>query len=69
MNLVMVFWSPCIRKPSRLALNAKGLRVFRKIEVPVWFRGHQVGEFEADILVEEVSLTGVEGSSRPRLGT
>jgi GxxExxY protein len=34
------------------ALRAKGLAVCRKIEVPVWFRGEKVGDFEADVLVE-----------------
>ena len=43
-------------KAFELALTSKGLRVFRKIEVPVWFRGYKVGEFEADILVEECLL-------------
>ena len=35
-----------------LALNAGGISVRRKIEVPVWFRSSRVGDFEADMLVE-----------------
>jgi hypothetical protein len=35
-----------------LALNAIGIDVHRKIEIPVWFRRTQVGDFEADMLVE-----------------
>ena len=44
------------QKALELALASRGLRVFRKIEVPVWFRGQKVGDFEADILVEECLL-------------
>ncbi|MCM3903112.1 MAG: GxxExxY protein [Pyrinomonadaceae bacterium] len=50
------FLESVYQKSFELALRSKGLRVFRKIEVPVWFRGHQVGEFEADILVEKCLL-------------
>lgn len=32
------------------------LRVFRQIDIPVWFRGHQVGNFSADMLVENCVL-------------
>lgn len=50
------FLESVYQKSFELALSSKELRVFRKIEVPVWFRGHQVGDFEADILVEECVL-------------
>ena len=50
------FLESVYQKSFELALASKGLRVLRKIEVPVWFRGHQVGDFEADILVEECVL-------------
>ncbi len=49
------FLESVYQKALELAL-ARGLRVFRKIEVPVWFRGQKVGDFEADILVEECLL-------------
>lgn len=35
-----------------VALRAAGLRAESKIQIPVYFRSHVVGEFEADILVE-----------------
>jgi GxxExxY protein len=44
------------QKAFELALTSRGILVLRKIEVPVWFRGHQVGDFEADILVEKCVL-------------
>lgn len=43
-----------------IALEAKGLRVCCKIDVPVWFRGKQVGNFEADVLVDNCLLLELE---------
>jgi GxxExxY protein len=39
-----------------IALNEKGLRVEQQVEVPVWFRGGQIGTFYADLLVEGVVI-------------
>ena len=39
-----------------LALESVGLNVCSRISIPVWFRGTQVGHFEADILVETCVL-------------
>ncbi len=39
-----------------LALEMKGLKVCSRVDIPVWFREHQVGHFEADILVENCVL-------------
>jgi GxxExxY protein len=39
-----------------LALETKGLKVCSRVAIPVWFRGHQVGHFEADVLVENCVL-------------
>ena len=36
-----------------LALREAALHVDRQIPVPVWFRGRKVGEFRADVLVDE----------------
>ena len=35
-----------------IALSSAGIKVRRKIEIPVQFRGQRVGNFEADMLVE-----------------
>lgn len=43
-------------KSLELALNSSGLEARRKIEIPVTFRGHTVGEFEADMLVNKCVL-------------
>jgi GxxExxY protein len=39
-----------------LALETVGLKVCSRIDIPVWFRGHQVGTFEADMMVENCVL-------------
>jgi GxxExxY protein len=39
-----------------LALEAAGLKVCSRVAIPVWFRDHQVGHFEADVLVENCVL-------------
>ena len=39
-----------------LALQSVGLNVCSGVAIPVWFRGHQVGYFEADVLVETCVL-------------
>ncbi len=36
-----------------IALVEKGLCVRTQIEVPPWFRGHKVGDFSADMLVQD----------------
>ena len=46
------FLESVYEKSLELALNAIGIDVRRKIEIPVWFRRNQVGDFEADMLVE-----------------
>jgi len=39
-----------------LALESVGLNVCSRVAIPVWFRGHQVRHFEADVLVESCVL-------------
>jgi GxxExxY protein len=39
-----------------IALRQAGLATNRQIALPVWFRGHKVGEFRADLLVENSVL-------------
>ena len=39
-----------------LALEMVGLHVCSRVSIPVWFRGTQVGHFEADILVDNSVL-------------
>src|ERR1044072_3272047 len=39
-----------------VALEMVGLNVSSRVSIPVWFRGTQVGHFEADILVDNSVL-------------
>ena len=39
-------------KSLAIALRDKGIEVFQQVSIPVWFRGTQVGDFDADLLVE-----------------
>lgn len=39
-----------------LALESTGLKVCSRVDIPVWFRGCQVGSFIADLLVENCVL-------------
>ena len=50
------FLESVYQKSLILALKDSGLIVQSPIEIPVWFRGHQVGEFEGDVLVEKCVL-------------
>jgi GxxExxY protein len=47
----------CIYEESlAIALHEAGLTANRQIPLPVWFRGHKVGELRADVLVENSVL-------------
>ena len=39
-----------------LALGTAGLEVRREVEIPVWFRGKLIGDFRADLVVEEAVI-------------
>ena len=39
-----------------IALTEKGLKVEQQIPIPVWFRGQRVGDFVADLLVENTVI-------------
>ena len=45
-----------------VALESAGLNVCSRVDVPVWFRGHQVGQFQADILVEKCVLLALKAA-------
>lgn len=35
-----------------IALRDKGCEVLQQVDIPVWFRSRQVGDFDADLLVD-----------------
>ena len=50
------FLESVYQKSLGVALASTGLKVCSPVEIPVWFRGHRVGDFEGDILVENCVL-------------
>jgi len=50
------FLESVYQKSLVIALNATGLHVCSPVEIPVWFRGIRVGNFEGDVLVENSVL-------------
>lgn len=50
------FLESVYQKSLILALTEAGLVVHSPIDIPVYFRGHQVGAFEADVLIEKCVL-------------
>ena len=39
-----------------IALREKGLEVQQQIAIPVWFRNSQVGDFDADVMINRLVL-------------
>ncbi|HVS20721.1 MAG TPA: GxxExxY protein [Pyrinomonadaceae bacterium] len=50
------FLESVYERSLEIALNSLGLKVCRQIQIPVWFRGHSVGDFTADMLVADCIL-------------
>jgi GxxExxY protein len=50
------FLESVYQKSLVLALEEAGLAVCSRMDIPVWFRGHQVGQFEGDLLVDQCVL-------------
>ena len=50
------FLEAVYHKSLVIALREEGLSVQSQIDIPVWFRGHQVGGYVGDILVEKCVL-------------
>jgi GxxExxY protein len=51
-------------KGMEIALAEDGLRVEREVPVAVYFRGHRVGNFRADMIVESVVLLEFKAGDR-----
>lgn len=50
------FLESVYRKALKLSLEAKGLKVEAEVPVPVFFRGTNVGDFRADLVVSQLVL-------------
>jgi hypothetical protein len=63
------FLESVYQKSLCLALVSAGLEVCSPVVIPVWFRGHQVGHFEGDILVEKCLLLELKAVRGAGFGT
>ena len=43
-----------------IELRAKGFEALRQVAIPVWFRGEQVGDFDADVMVNRLVLLEIK---------
>jgi len=50
------FLESVYQKCLGISLEETGLRVLSEVAIPVWFHGRQVGNFAADMLVENIVL-------------
>ncbi len=50
------FLESVYRRAMKLSLEAKGLKVEAEVPVPVFFRGKNVGDFRADLVVNQLIL-------------
>jgi GxxExxY protein len=58
------FLESVYEEAMKMALEAKGLTVKQQVPVPVWFRGKKIGNFEADLVINNlviVELKAVKG--------
>jgi len=47
-----------------VAFEAMGIKAAREVSLPVWFRGSKIGQYFADILVDEKVLLELKASRR-----
>jgi len=45
-----------------MALEESGLTAAREVPVPVWFRGRKIGQYYADVIVEDLVLLELKAS-------
>jgi GxxExxY protein len=57
------FLETVYRNAMQIALTEAGLVVQREFPIPVWFRGQEVGQFRADLLVEKFVLLELKAVS------
>jgi GxxExxY protein len=57
------FLESVYERSLHIALSSMSLKVCNQIEIPVWFRGSQVGDFSADLLVEDCVLIELKAAS------
>jgi GxxExxY protein len=60
------FLESVYQNAMEIALRHAGLKVEREVPIPVLFRGRDVGNFKADLLVEDCVVVGTEDRSSNR---
>ena len=45
-----------------IALTQNGVKAIRQQALPVWFRGRQVGDFRADLVVSDAVIVGLKAA-------
>jgi GxxExxY protein len=50
------FLESVYQRSLAIALESAGLGVRAEVKIPVWYRGHRVGQFEGDLLVNDLIL-------------
>jgi len=50
------FLESVYQRSLAMALQASGLEARSRVKIPVWFRGQRVGQFEGDLLVNNLIL-------------
>ena len=45
-----------------IALTQNGIKAIRQQALPVWFRGRQVGDFRADLVVSDAVIVGLKAA-------
>ena len=54
-----------LRRAMAIAIRERGLAVEEEKQLPVWFRGHQIVKFRADLIVQSCVI--VEVKARPAI--
>jgi GxxExxY protein len=59
------FLESVYKKSMLIALAERGLRAEEESRISVWFRGQCVGDFRADLLVDQVIIVELEAGRAP----
>jgi len=58
------FLESVYEEAMQIALQERGLKVARQVEIPVWFRQRRIGDFKGDLLVNGVVLLELKAARR-----
>lgn len=58
------FLESVYEKALQIALEEAGFSVDAQISIPVWYHGHQIGDFKADLVVNRILLLELKSARR-----